>query len=1447
MANKMEVGDFGEKIGGARKDLAGFRKLGGFNINDIEDWSDVERGKNIVKKEVFVKPDYQKLYDSGEYTKEAVYFISRMYKALPARPESRYFVNQAIRDGKTEADGVREAQDAYIRLMNYFRDNLLKVHNENDIYSFSAVNGAFREEFRKDSDLYAASVFRGSKIQSEYVSSPFIMVYLKRNMTKERFLLSDDEIKLSYAEIYRYDGKNIVRSYMTETTLKGVVRNLEENENVYETHEGLRYFIDREFTASENDGEAFFKGTLRYTMKAKTYEDAVSQAEEAIQGHLTNGMYTWLKDAEIIGTRLSEGKDTPITLETENKTVYYYNITGDKGDLTKYEEGKFFALVKSGSGSGIRPDIIGFNFETEEEAKAVVIEYMTEKMDSFAKTKKPKKEKLLPPQLEHIRRTGTDWLSGGSVEVQKHGEGEIVTFSFPLFQDSGLSFRGVEFGNWENQNDRMTNINMAYDAFMDMTHVLGISPKDASLGGNLALAFGARGHGSALAHFEPAKNVINLTKMRGAGSLGHEWAHALDYAIARNESRAVNGRGGIYETDKAYRVESPLHKVMNAIKRKEDGGYTDFYRDAIAIDNMYAKTDKGYWQSDVELFARAFHTYLLDKLRAEGMRNDYLCGHAEQSAVTGSDGNNHYTYPRGEDRERINIAFDGLIEALKENGMFTGIEDAVTSQMVSSVDGVAAAKEITGETIAVSQETAPENTVSEVDKTEKLGNDTVSVPESSEDAAKPVEETEKQPAAEVKEVMETPVTENATETVKNDTSETAPKTEVKKVAPETSIEQPTAEKRKEERKGNMTDRGKHEPRSTQRDKTDELFKRMDAGIQDFFTSDKFKEYLNVMSKFHNYSLSNCTLIAIQRPDATLVAGYNDWQKKFSRHVMRGEKGIQILAPMQKIMDIETGETDADGNAIIEKISRTYFRPVYVFDVSQTEGKELPKIVDELTGAVDRYEDLIEALKKCTTAAVSFHEIDGSAKGYFNREDNTIHIQTGMSEMMTIKTLIHEIAHSRLHNKLALEDRKNDPTRGEKELEAEATAYVVCEHLGIDTSDYSFAYIGTWIEGKSLDEMKDSCKAIKSESKAMIEELERYMVNEQSSKLTKKKAEAAEITDIVKDKLQGAGIEADDVKTVVYNETVTPERLHTYVYNADQTYQADFILQGDRDKISQLLTDMTAVIDVPLDEYLRQNGISCDVTAATPGTYYDMAYNYMTRQLDVYTEKRNGGQISAVVSVKPSITDQVNEESLYNMLYGSFLHDKNLNLNPVIDSGETYVSDKYIERLDRYITEGYDTSWPMVSIVYSNYDKAPATEKNIYDLIEAFQKIPEEMRKDRRYYIKASIKYVYNDYAWELMQDVDLIDCPENFIDSLSVPENVKSHLKSHYALLELSDKVKNLAPGMKYSRAYADEVEEWADYCRVELNHNSDKPIIPRPPEIAPEYIENLKDWRMDR
>lgn len=299
--------------------------------------------------------------------------------------------------------------------------------------------------------------------------------------------------------------------------------------------------------------------------------------------------------------------------------------------------------------------------------------------------------------------------------------------------------------------------------------------------------------------------------------------------------------------------------------------------------------------------------------------------------------------------------------------------------------------------------------------------------------------------------------------------------------------------------------------SKNKERLKEITDSIEQGIKDLFQSDRYMQYLSTMSRFHRYSVNNTMLIYMQKPDATLVAGFNKWRDQFSRNVMRGEKGIKIIAPTpfkkkieQEKLDPDTRipMRDVDGNIIMEEkeIQIPTYKVVSVFDVSQTEGKPLPTLANTLTGNVQQYAVFMEALRRSSPVPMEFEAMEPNTDGYFSGKNQRIAIRTGMSEVQTVSAAVHEITHATLHNyeQARLAAAQGDETaeppkpkdRHTEEVEAESVSYAVCQYYGIQTGENSFGYIATWSKGKELPELRASLETINRTASGLISDIDR---------------------------------------------------------------------------------------------------------------------------------------------------------------------------------------------------------------------------------------------------------------------------------------------------------------------------------------------------------------------
>lgn len=368
------------------------------------------------------------------------------------------------------------------------------------------------------------------------------------------------------------------------------------------------------------------------------------------------------------------------------------------------------------------------------------------------------------------------------------------------------------------------------------------------------------------------------------------------------------------------------------------------------------------------------------------------------------------------------------------------------------------------------------------------------------------------------------------------------------------------------------------------EKMKEITDRLEQGIQELFDSDRYKEYLKVMSKFHNYSVNNTLLIAMQKPDATLIAGYNSWKSIFGRQVVKGAKGIKVIAPSPFKVKKEMEKIDPhtqkpvigiNGKPVKQEVEITVpaFKVVSVFDVSQTEGRELPSIgVDELTGSVEKYNDYFKAITQASPAPVGFEKIEGGTHGYYHLEEKRIAINEGMSELQNLKTLIHEIAHAKLHDvdlKAPAKELENRPDRRTREVQAESIAYAVCQHYGLDTSDYSFGYVAGWSSGRELSELQASLETIRSAASELIKDIDKNFAELTQSKEQTKAKEAVktesnpEQTDAPKKKQSRRQTAASKPgKTNIDPKSSNPAKpekdMPKYIYKVEANPQSDSI-------------------------------------------------------------------------------------------------------------------------------------------------------------------------------------------------------------------------------------------------------------------------------------------------
>ena len=331
---------------------------------------------------------------------------------------------------------------------------------------------------------------------------------------------------------------------------------------------------------------------------------------------------------------------------------------------------------------------------------------------------------------------------------------------------------------------------------------------------------------------------------------------------------------------------------------------------------------------------------------------------------------------------------------------------------------------------------------------------------------------------------------------------------------------------------------------------DSIMQSLESGVEELFTSNRYQEFLKTMAKFHNYSFNNTMLIAMQRPDATLVTSYKNWQS-MGRQVMKGEKGITIIAPApyKKMKEKEVLDENqrpimgTDGKPKTEQVEVTvpHFKAVTVFDIAQTSGEPIQTLAPELlTAAVQDFDSFMQAIQKISPVPIRFDEIDGNANGYYHNADKEIVIKKGLSESQTLKTAIHETVHAKLHDKEIMESLSVEKDRLTKEVEAESVAYCVCSSFGLDTSDYSFPYIAGWSSSREMKEMKASMDVIRKTAGEMIDQLteELEIILEE-----KQKTELHEKYGILVDALEAAGYRYDYRESEPGHIVLAPDGTH----------------------------------------------------------------------------------------------------------------------------------------------------------------------------------------------------------------------------------------------------------------------------------------------------------------
>ena len=491
------------------------------------------------------------------------------------------------------------------------------------------------------------------------------------------------------------------------------------------------------------------------------------------------------------------------------------------------------------------------------------------------------------------------------------------------------------------------------------------------------------------------------------------------------------------------------------------------------------------------------------------------------------------------------------------------------------------------------------------------------------------------------------------------------------------------------------------------EKMKEITDRLEQGIAGVFESERYAEYLRTMSKFHNYSLNNTILISMQ--GGSMVKGYRQWEKEFDRYVKPGEKAIKILAPTPYKIKQETEKIDpdtqkpvigTDGKPVMEtkEITIPAYKVVSVFDVSQTEGKELPTIADELTGDVEQYKDFFAALEKTSPFPIAFEALGDSIKGRCNYEEQRIAINEGMSELQNIKTAIHEIAHATLHD-TGIDDPKRLDRRT-REVQAESVAYTICQHYGLDTSDYSFGYVAGWSSGRELAELKGSLETIHNTAAKLIEtidghfakiQMEQEHTTEQETPVFDKlpPQQKQELSDTVKDTLQTL-IDIDKkAQGQVTESTLEAIAAQGYSYKDGQlTKQSEQPEAKSQEQPEAPKEEQTA----------QEETAETPETPQTAATYYTIneAAARRAKEMNSYSDYRQG---SATAEYRQYVDEAVQLAERQKARVDPMYHEK-------IDS----LLDTYARKLAANMNKGYEIDARVPSILIAGGSNFPTRKK-----------------------------------------------------------------------------------------------------------------------------------------
>lgn len=600
---------------------------------------------------------------------------------------------------------------------------------------------------------------------------------------------------------------------------------------------------------------------------------------------------------------------------------------------------------------------------------------------------------------------------------------------------------------------------------------------------------------------------------------------------------------------------------------------------------------------------------------------------------------------------------------------------------------------------------------------------------------------------------------------------------------------------------------------------EKVFKQIEEGIDDFFTSDRFRNYLNVMSKFHHYSYINTILIYNQNPEATKVAGYNTW-KKLGRHVERGERGIRIYRPYVKSYDKKTDKLDENGNNIVEKVSITRFTVAYVFDIAQTSGRDLPELIDKLEGAVNNFDIYMNALQKMSEYPIEYNDNIGKANGVCNYTDEKIYIKSGMSQAQTLKTAIHEVAHLLRH-------KNSEKSREEKEIEAESTAYVVCNNIGLDTSDYSFGYIGSWAQELDHEQRKNIIRGIHDTAHSIIEKFEEELAERFINDSTKGNIEES----ITKAANENLANDCDDINIHIVDVSPKEKRESININLINKSYNYEGWMSVDGLTKGQILSELRKYSNENPYDVIKKIGGECRELLAEP-SQCSIVMNLENGNItDLQPQKVES--LSAFVEYN---SETLSENEVYHRLGYSTPNVSGIDINYNV-SNLSQDKEMQLRKNKPRRDKGMDSSAPTVTIKFVELEQNKEVKLGMLEAVDFIRHMDISNKVD------ITVSYIFNGNEKIYQDTIQSGSANINFIDEMKVEPFIADALKTHANLDMILKSAERFAPDTTYGRKYAEKINAWVEDCRKELNSNSINCSFEKPPKLDDIYNLNERGF----